>query len=386
MKLSLLFAFFLSAQATGFSPILFHYLCSNGYMSPSVDIKALLYSHSSHDFSKELVEIVTDAQEQTGLIIPLHSNKTPSRSQFRVDYLEHVCYRNVLEKANILHFHQVWSQHKYNDVESNIDSYFLRLYWTNNDLRFLSAIKSSKNKALALVLHSFKDKVLSLFEEYRRLYTQSPSYSKYIMDAYKARGLLAPSLPPLDFQWIKDNYSVEPKVHYSLLSELLRRKTISSKFFISSKKSYSVFYKDFIRTKGSKDVSYGFNRDLAPPAIMKFLELYCVISNGWLAFWIEGMRIKRAMPSPFETALGPILIESFNMEIRFMTESMKENDQTRKYASLNCSCLHMNYLLGCIRFSLLFTILKHQDHATCIDLISTHRKLALEMIDNLANQ
>ena len=56
---------------------------------------------------------------------------------------------------------------------------------------------------------------------------------------------------------------------------------------------------------------------------------------------------------------------------------------TQKYA-LKCSCLHINYLMTCMQTALLFNLLHHQDHASCVDLVVTHRVLPLEMIEKLA--
>ena len=385
MKLSLFFALVFSAAAMRFSPILFHYLCSNDYMSPSVDLCSLLCSPSKHGFRKELVQIVTEAQEHTRLIIPSHDSETCFFSKYNNNSMERDCYRNVLEKANVLYFHQVWFQRVYNDVESNIDSYFWRLFWTIKDLNFLSTIKPYNNKALALVLDCLGEKVLKLKEEYQRLYSIGPQYSKLIMDAYKAH---APPvlLPSLDVSWAEaNNGSVEAKVHYSLLSELLRRKIINSKFITSCRNAYSSSYKTYIKNKGNGDVYFHLDGYLVPPALLKNLELYYSILKAWLAFWFLGMKIKRTMPSPSQTALGPCLIESFNIEIKVMAEIAKVAIEARKHA-LDCSCMHLDYLLGCMRFSLLFNLLNHQDHAVCIDLMSTHRAMALEMIGSLAKR
>ena len=375
-----IFAHVLSASEISFSPVLFHFLCSNGYMSPSIDIKSLLDSPPTH--SKKLVQIVTEAQRSTRLVTTSDDKKNLA-AVYKSDDAENNCFRNVLETANILQYHQILFLRSYNCMESIIDYYHLVLYWAKKDFSFLLSIKPQKNMALGVVLHSFHGKILKLTEEYQRLSREIPPYSTLIMNAYKTSNLPAPPLPPFDVNWAKANDSVEPKVHYSLLSELYRRKIIGMKYINTCKKKYCENYQKLIKNK-SDNLLDVLNTN--PPAvILKHKELHYSITTGWLAFWMLGMRIKRAIPITAESAFGTSLIESLTMEIKAMEEVAKEDGTALKY-ELKCSCLHMDHLIGCMRLALQFDLLNPQEHAHCNVLILTHHELAFGMIDNLSSK
>ena len=379
MKLLLLnFAHILSASLVSFSPILFHFLCSNGYMSPSIDIKSLLSSPSTHN--KELVQIVAEAQRSTRLVRTTDDSDTLAHEYEPYDFNANTCFRNVLAIANALQYHRMVFQRGYNGSESKVDSYYLLLYWAKKDCNFLLSIKPQTDKALNGVVQTLLGKVSILAEEYHKLFPDIPSHSTLIMTAYRMYKLPAPPLPPFDLKWAKVNDSVEPKVHYSLLSELLRRKIISTKFFTSCKDNYSKNYASLIKSKGDDCQLNSLDVHSTPAVILNHKELYYSITTGWIAFKILRVQIQRAMPSS-ESGL----IENFNMELKAMEEIVKENDTAPKYA-LKCSCLHMDYLIGCMRFALLFDLLSYQDHTSCVDLIYTHREVAFGMIGNLTRR
>ena len=380
MKLLLLiFVQVLSAAEMSFSPIFSHYLRSNGYITPSDDIQSLLESPSKHGFSKELVQIVTEAQENTLLIVPLDS-KNPPTYEYNSDTADRSCFQSVLEKVNRIQYSQILFKQKHDSVESNL--YLYSLSRMAKDFAFFLSIRPYKNNALHIVLKSLNGKISKLFNEFIELYPKVPLYSKSIMSAYKAHNLYAPSLPPVDVKWAKANDSAEPKAQYLLLSEELRSKAISFKYYASFKDSFYQNYQRFIRNKGEDYELHDLKTGSGPPLIVKHKELGRSIGNAWLAFWFLGMRIRRLMPSPSEKAIGPCLIESFNIEIKAMDEVVIEDEKTRKYA-LKCSCLHIDYLIACIQTALIYELLNHRDHAICIDLLLTHRKKALNMIDNL---
>ena len=379
MKLSLIFPLVFTATTIKVSPILFHYLCSNGYMSPSDKIESLLNSPSE---DQELVQIVIAAQAFTRLILPVDS-KASSIYEYNSESAERSCFQSILEKANAIRINYFWFKQISNCVESNVYYYFL--YWTKRDFEFLASITPHKNKALTIVLQNLYGKVERLFEEFLEIYAKAPHYSKFIMSEYKANSFPAAPLPPFDFKWAKSVDFVEPKVHYLLLYERLRLKTIDSKFIASAKDIYHKAYQAFIKNKGDNGALNGLRIKNTPSGKVKLLNVGCSIHSSWLAFWLLAMRIRRPMPSLSETALGPCLIESFKLENKAMAEISKENYMPRKYA-LKCSCLHINYLMTCMQTALLFNLLNYQEHATCFDLILTHRTLALEMIENIAQR
>lgn len=240
------------------------------------------------------------------------------------------------------------------------------------------SIKPYKNKALNMVLQSLHGAVSKSAEDYQEVYINRASYTKSIMKVYNAHfSPVSASLPPLDVNWAKSNDSVQPKVHYSLLSELLRLSIIDKKFITTYKGNYLMGYQRFIQNQHDDHLRYGITLNNTPAAILKHTDLHYMITNGWLNFWMMGIRIKRPMSS-HETGL----IESFRTEIKVISQVIhEENDAARKYG-LKCSCFHMEYLIGCMRFALVFDLLNHQDHSKCVDLIETHRDLVLEMFGN----
>ena len=365
MKLLILSALFLSATAMDISPILFHYLCSNGYMSPSDDINSLLNSPTKHGFSEELVQIVTDARKNTQLLITTGDDENVSTFKHDSHSIERNCLRNVLETSNTLKHYQLTFMNSHNRVDSLVDMYFF--YWAKRDLDFMLSIKPYKNKPLTIVLQSLLREVLRLIDWLLNFCSVLPTYSESIMNKYRAHGLPSPRLPPMDVKWAKANSSVDPKVHFSLLSELLQRNIIEMDFITSCKENYYMSYKKLTANKS------------VPADIFKRKDLDYSIANSWLAFWLLGMRIRRVMPSPTESALGPGLIESFNMEIKFLEEVVKEDKKTLKHV-LECSCLHINYLIVTMKFALLNDLLNHHEHFSCVDLILTHREVALKII------
>ena len=376
MKLLLLFITqVLSSTIMVISPIFFHYLRSNNYMSPSDDIETLLNSPSIHTSNPELAQIVIKAQAITRLLIPQDGSKARVPSQNNVNAVEGACHRNVLERVLILNSRQIWFQQKYNSVESNIDSYYGHLYWTSRDLNFLTTIKPYKDKALAMVLHSLEEKMSNLMEEIQGLSKKVPLYSKLVWNAYTPT-VLAPSS---DINWTEANGSVEATVHFSLLSELLRCKIIDSKSLTSCRESFTACYKALMDSTGNENVYFNLDVNLIPPAFNLYRGQYYPIIKSWFHLWSVGKHIGRPMPSPSQLALGPSLIESFNMEIRAMTELINENEEKRRYA-LYFSCVHMDYLLGCMHVALSFSLLNYQDHANCVQVILAHRALAMKMI------
>ena len=379
MKLLLLiFVHVLSASELGFSPVLFHLLFSNGYLSSLIDIESLMNSPSTH--SKELVQIVTEAQKSTRLVMMTFA------SEYESDTADIACLRSVLATANTLHYHQIVFQRNCDSLEYIADSYYLVLYWAKKDFEFLLSIKPQRNKALNAVLQSLHGKISKLEEEYDGLLPQILSYSNLMMAACLIQNSPEHPLPSFDVKWAKANDSAEPKVHYSLLSELFRRKIISTSFIINCKRNYYKSYQKFIKNKNDDDCELlGLYLPDTPTVILNHKKLYYSITSGWLSFWMLGVRIKRPMPIPAESAFVPSLMESFNIEIKAMEKVAKEDGKIRKYA-LECSCRHMDYLIGCMRLALLFDLLNHQEHTKCIALIITHHELALEMIDNLASK
>ena len=363
MKLILIFAHLLSATQLSYSPILTHFLCSNGYISSSDDIKS--------PSNTALVQIVAKAQENTRLV-----NTCAATCEHNLHSGELKCFRNVLAHVNAFNHNQIWFHKNYKNVESNDEQYFLLLYWANKDLGFLLSIKPYKDRALNILLRALNNKATKLREEHEKMLLKVPVYPRLIMSAYKALPLPAQRLPALDVEWAKANVSAEPLVLYSLLSELLRRNIIDTNSFTAIKHyNSSTNYKEILAKKRSEA--------LIPLAFRQHLELYYSVSKGWFVFWKIGMRIRRPMPSPTESALGPSLLESFNLEIKAMGAIIKEDDEkTRKYA-LKFSCLHINYLMACMHLALAFNLLNHQNHADCIALLSTHRTLALDMINKL---
>ena len=222
-------------------------------------------------------------------------------------------------------------------------------------------------------------------KKFQKMLSKVPSYPHLIMKAYKAHNLPAPPLASLNVKWANSNIAKEPKVHYLLLSELLQRKIIDPNFFLSVNEAYFMSYQGFIKNKGTNSVAYCLDCGHVEPVFMKHIRLHYSLSNKWLAFWRLGMRSKRPLPSLSETALGPSLIESLDLEIKNIAKVAQEDDKTRKYA-LKFSCLHVSYLMACMQLALVFDLLNYQDHDSCVDLIFTHRTLALEMIDSLATR
>ena len=304
-----------------------------------------------------------------------------STCQFDFDSTDLICYRSVLEHVSALNFNQIWLQKTYNTLKSNDQFYHVGLYWTKKELDLVLSTMPYKNVALAIVLQSLSGKVARLTEGYQRMMQIVPSYPRLVMKVYKAFRLPASPLPSLNLQWANANTSAEPKVLYSLLSDLLQRNIIKPDFFRFAKNIFSCSYKAFIKDNGSPPhVAYGFNCELVQPVFMKHTELYKLVSNRWMDFWLLGMRIRRKMPSPTEAALGPSLIESFNMEIKAMDDIEKSDNETRKYA-LKYSCLHISYLISCMHFALEFDLLSNQEHSKCVDLLLTHRDLVMNMIE-----
>ena len=369
--LVLLFAHILSATEMSYSPILIHLLSSNGLMSSVNQL-----------YATPLVQIMTEAQEKTRLCIP--KNSRDACEQVDLDSAERNCFRHVLEHATTLNLHKLWLQKSYSSVESNDQLYYLHMYWTNKDLKFLLSIVPCKNIALNIVLQSLKGKVLGLAEEYQDKMPKIPSYARLIMRAYKAHRLPAPPLPSLKVKWANANFFVEPRVHYLLFSDMLQRNHIDAKLLSIVKQFYLMCYRGSLKNKGVVDgLDFKLDFEGVQPAVEKHFDLCNAICNRWMAFWTLGMRIRRTMPTPTETALGPSLLESLGMEIKVMEKVAKEDDI--KYA-LKCSCLHVNYLIACMQLALVFDLLKYQDHARCLDFILTHRELASQMISKLSSQ
>ena len=372
MKLLLIFVHLLSATELSYSPILTHFLCSNGYMSSSDDIKS--------PSNTALAQIKAKAQENTRLI----SSKAASPDCDKdLHSAEHNCFRNVLAHVNGFNHNQILFQKAYNNVKSINEQYFLLLYWSNKDLDFLLSIKPYKNMGLSIVLQGLNGKATRLRKEYEEVLLNVPIYSRLIMRVYKAHRLPAPPLPALDVKWGKANASVGPKVLYSLLTNLVRHKFIVSDSIAPIKEYFASSNQELIKNDGRDEST---TRRSIPNALVKHLDLFDSVSNGWFAFWLLGMRIRRPMPSPTESALGPSLLEGFNLEIKAMGAIMKEDDEkTRKYA-LKFSCLHIDYLIACMHLTLAFNLLNHQNHANCIALLLNHRTLALDMINKLVPQ
>ena len=374
MKLLLLiFAPVLWATKMSFSPILMHFLCSNGYMSPSDDIESLLQAPSN----SQLVRILTEAKKDTRLIRTSNNLKS---SKFISSSVERTCFRNVLQFSNTLQQHKIVFEQQNYLSECSLDDYHSALYWARRDLSFLLSIEPYVKKALNMVLKSLDEQLSKLTDEYFMSLPKFPSYSKSVMNAYKSHSLLVPSLPPLDVKWIKANELVEPKAHYSLLSELLRLNIVNTAFISYCKDTYNKTFEDILKSKGKVRVRYNLELRNTPVFILDHKDVYYSIIKSWLAFRVLGMRIRRPVLAPSQTALGPSLIESFNMEIKVMGEIFQESDDAARELSLKCSCLHMDYLIGCMRFAQLFKLLNHQNHASCIELIFTHRRLASETI------
>ena len=373
-----MFAHVLLGTEVNYSHVLTHFLHSNGFMAPSDDIESIMKSRFTHLSNSPLVQIVTKAQENTGLVIT--SNEKDPFSFQNTKHIERACFNDFLQTSNILNFHQITLKHAFL-AECNVDAYLHVLYWTKKDFNFLLSIKAFKNMGLNIVMQSLNGKVIRLTEEFEELKLRIPSYNNQIMNVYRAHGLPAPPLPPLDVKRAKANVKVGPKVLYALFSQLLQGNIISANFIESAKETISSHFLKFIKSKGKDIVTHALNSKLFQPAFKSHIDLYYSVSNGWLAFWLLAMRIRRPMPSLSVEALGPSLIESFNLEIKAMNEILKEDYMSRKYA-LNCSCLHITYLIDCLHLALIFDLLNHQDHSSCVDLIMDHRNLALEMIIN----
>ena len=382
--LLLIFAHVLSAaevvKDASLSSIFIYFLCSNGYASPSESIASQLCSSSKNGFNnrKELVQILINARESTRLILPFGKDV----STFEVDYkiIDLIGYRGVLELLTILNFHQIRFQRSNDLVVSNFDKPFRRLYWEKKGLSFLLSIKPFKDKALNIVLQSLETKVSDVFKEYQEKLPDIPAYSMQILDEYQT-GCKPASLLPLDAKWASINLIAMPKIHYVLLSELHKRNVVKTKFITSCKSSYLESYERII--EGGKCMATSLDSEVIPTAIHNHIDQLYSIINEWLALWSVGMRLRRAMPSPSNSALGPGLIESFNMEVKAMELIVQIRDVCERQCALEFSCLHVSYLIECMRFALLFNLLKPQDHDKCIDLIACHRELATGMVDNL---
>ena len=385
MKLLLfLFVHILSAAKLSYSPILKHFLCSNGYVSSPNDLGSIMQAPFSHLVDSPLFLIMIKAMRNTRLVLA-SNDKYRLYSNYSSNSVERNCFRDVLEMCNSLQQHRILLQHTYNLAECNVDEYFLVLHWTGKDLEFMLSMKPSKDMALNTVLQSLNVKVSRMADEYQKMLHKVLTYPTLVMNAYSEYDLPSHSAPPLDVEWAKANVSAEPKVLYSLFSQLLQHNIISAHFLTSVQETFSSSYRKFIKSKGNDIVAYGFNGKLFQPAFATQSDLYHSISNGWLAFWLQAMGIRRTLPSPSGTALGPSLIESFNIEIKNMDEVVNQNEKTLKYF-LNCSCLHVNYLIACMQLALVFDLLNHQDHVSCVNLILAHRELALKMIYNLSRK
>ena len=380
MLLLIFFAHILSATELSYSSILIHFLQTNGYMSPSDKIKLLTQSPSFNSFNRPLAQILTKAQENTQLIVPTDSLDFPNR-QTGLNLVEPLCFRDVLDGVNILHVHQAWFRQEYNSAESNVDKYDYRLYWAKKDVNFVLSIAYS-NRALNIVIQSLNSKVSKLTEEFNTMFVEVLPYSERTMKVCRDLLPLAP-LAPFNLEFATANPAAEPKVHYSLLNQLLRRKLINAQFVTVCKKQYSACYQRFLKYNGENIQKFSIPSCQAPKAIIDNYFLFLHIADCWITGWYLGMRIKRAMPSPSDSALGPGLIESFRMEVNALNELVGRVDSLEREYELGFSCHQMDYLIGCMRFALLHSLLNAQDHGKCVELITDHRILALEVIDSL---
>ena len=361
------------------SPILLQFLHSNGFISPLDDIKLYLRSPSIYRPDSQLVQILTKAQENTQLIVPKGSLDSPTH-KYELNSPELMCFRGVLESVNTLNLHQACFLKKYNDAESNYIKYHSRIFWTKKGIDFLLSIKPSKDKALNIVLQSLDGKVSELLLEFDTMHSIALPYSDQIMNAYKKVSPPAP-LPSFDPEFAAANPPAAPKVHLSLLSQMYRRKFCDREFYTTCKNNYSIFYELFLKSKGEKCITLNLNCSQASDDVVK--EVFASIANRWIHCCFLGMRIKRAMPSPSKSALGPGLIESFSMEVNALRELVETLDDAGRYYALEFSCTHLDYLIECLTLAVDQGFLNAQHHEKCIELITEHRKLATKMIDNL---
>ena len=368
--LSWIFAPVALASKTTYSPILLHFLRSNGFMSP----------HSNRCLNSQLGQILAEAQENTLFTIPKDSLDYPGR-QFELNSTELMCFRKILNNVNTLNLHQAWFLSNHTSANSNVDKYDYHLYWAKKDVDFLLSIKPIKEKALNIVLQSFYGKVSKLLFEYSAIGTKVQCYSDQIMNAYKEVSP-PPQLPVFDVKFATANPAAEPKVHYSLLTQMLRRKSIDTEFISSCKSRYYNMYREFLKKKGERPKTFNLNISQASDNYSD--EVFGFIFDRWMQCWFLGTRIKRPMPSPSKSALGPVLVESFNIEVNALREIVKMTDGAERYYALEFSCTHVDYLIGSMHVALQnCNFLNAQHHEECIELICDHRILATSMIDNL---
>ena len=353
----------LSATEMRYFPLLVNYVSHKGCIS-------------GEDCPRtELSQILIKVKENSG--------GSWNSSALRSD-LVHLTFREVLDKVNVLAYHQSWFQHGYTRADYNVEIFHFFLYWTKKELNFLLSIKPCIDRALRFVLETVEVKVSRLLNDYNKMNFYLHSYSSMIMNEYQEACSPAPLLP-FDVKWATNNLTAQPKVHFILMLELGRRKMVDMKFVSACKKAYFSSYERIVKKSEENAVMYALDNKLTPDVILNSLEHFSAITNAWLSLWLLGMRIRGAIPSPVASCLSSSLIESFNMEIIAMDKVLQAEGDAREYA-LEFSCLHMDYLSACMRFALLFNLLSPQDHDDCLELISAHRRLAVDMIDSIARK
>ena len=360
-------------------PIFIYFLCSNGYVSPSETITSQLCSSSKNGSStrKVLLQVLTNARESTRLILPLR--KDVSTFEVNYEFIDRIGCRGVLGLASTLKIHQNHIKRDW-DMVGNFDEALRSLYWEKKGLNFLLSTKPFKNKALNIVLQSMERKVSEVLKIYMEDLPNIPTYASQILDEYQ-KGCKPASLHPHDAKWASSNLIAIPKIHYALLMALHQRKIISTKFITLCKNSYSDSYERIL--EGGNCIATSLDSELIPTAIQNHIDQLYPIFNDWLSLWSLAMRMRRAIPSPSNSALGPGLIESFQIEVKAMELIVQEQDVCERQYALEFSCLHVSYLIECMHFALLFNLLKPQQHDNCIDLITCHSELATGVVDNL---
>ena len=104
------------------SPIVFYYLCSNGYMRSSDDMQSVMQLFSKHGYSKELFNFVSEARTNTRLVMILNDQNALSY-EYDLNFADNTCFGNVLEISTTLKKHQIVFMQNDDYVMSNIDTF-----------------------------------------------------------------------------------------------------------------------------------------------------------------------------------------------------------------------------------------------------------------------